>query len=124
MTPAAGRLIDLESSPQRQLRRLGGDDLLGRVAVKVDHEDQPTLGEVRLAQALVDRVRVAQRPPGLPSRVELAHLLRAEQQQRGVAQPDGGAQVDAVYQLEHGPSAAGAFRGRGARRAARGSRPL
>jgi hypothetical protein len=49
MTPAAGRLIDLESSPQRQLRRLGDDDLVARVAVKVDREDQPTLGEVRVA---------------------------------------------------------------------------
>jgi hypothetical protein len=49
MTPAAGRLIDLESSPQHQLWRLGGDDLLVRVAVKVDQEDQPTLGEVRVA---------------------------------------------------------------------------
>ena len=49
MTPAAGRLIDLESSPQRQLWRFGDDDVLGCVAVKVDQEDQPALGEVRVA---------------------------------------------------------------------------
>ena len=49
VTPTAGRLIDLESSPQRQLRRFGDDDVLGCVAVKVDQEDQPALGEVRVA---------------------------------------------------------------------------
>jgi transposase len=70
MTPAAGRLIDLESSPQRQLRRLGGDDLPGRVAVKVDQEDQPTLGEVRVAQGVIDGRSVAERPRRLLAGVD------------------------------------------------------
>jgi hypothetical protein len=46
-------------------------------AVKVDQEDQPALGEVRVAQALIDRVRVAQRPPGLASCVDLSPRSRA-----------------------------------------------
>jgi hypothetical protein len=67
MTPAAGRFATSKSSPGRQLRRVGGDDVLVRLAVQVDQEDQPALSEVRVAQTLIDRVRVAQRPPGLPS---------------------------------------------------------
>src|ERR1039458_6264040 len=39
--------------------------------MKVGQEQQPALGEVRVAQAVVDRGRVAQRPPGLASRVDL-----------------------------------------------------
>src|SRR5450755_1047321 len=39
--------------------------------MQVDHEDQPTLSEVRVAQALVDRVRVAQRPPGPAALIDL-----------------------------------------------------
>ncbi len=42
-------LFDLESSPQRQLRRLGGDDVLGRLTVKVDQEDQASPRKVRVA---------------------------------------------------------------------------
>ena len=72
MTPAAGRFATSKSSPERQLRRVGDDDPLVRFTVTVDQEDQPALGEVRVAQALIDHVRVAQRPPGLPSCVELA----------------------------------------------------
>jgi hypothetical protein len=39
--------------------------------MQVDQEDQPALGEVRVAQALVDRVRVAQRPPGPTALIDL-----------------------------------------------------
>ena len=71
MTPAAGRFVDLESFPERQLWRGGSDDLPVRLAMQVGQEHQPALGEVRVAQAVVDRGRVAQRPPGLASGVDL-----------------------------------------------------
>ena len=48
MTPAAGRFATSKSSPQRQLRRFGGDDVLVRPVMQVDHEDQPALREVAL----------------------------------------------------------------------------
>ncbi len=43
-----------------------------RLAMKVGQEQQPALSEVRVAQAVVDRGRVAERPPGLAPGVDLS----------------------------------------------------
>jgi hypothetical protein len=48
--------------------------VLARVAVQFNQGDEPALGEVRVAQAVIDCVGVAQRPPGLASRVDGASL--------------------------------------------------
>ena len=45
--------------------------MLVGLVMQVDHEGQPVLGEVRVAQALVDRVCVAQRPPGPAALIDL-----------------------------------------------------
>ena len=64
-------LAPITSNELRNSGRGGSDDLPVRLAMKVGQEHQPALGEVRVAQAVVDRGRVAQRPPGLASRVDL-----------------------------------------------------
>jgi hypothetical protein len=57
------------------LWRDGGGEVLVRPTVQADHRQQPALGEVRVAQALVDRVRVAQRPPGPAALIDLMLAL-------------------------------------------------
>ena len=48
MTPAAGRFATSKSSPQRQLRRFGGDDVLVRAAVHVDQGHEPAFAKYAL----------------------------------------------------------------------------
>ena len=63
---------DLESSPSRQLWRVGGGDALVRVAVQFEDEHEPAFGEERSVERAVHSREVAQRPPGLASCVDLS----------------------------------------------------
>ena len=49
--------------------------MLVRPTVQADYRHKPALSEVRIAQALVDRVAVAQRPPGPAALIDLMLAL-------------------------------------------------
>ena len=71
MNPAAGRFATSNHPHSASCGGSGATICWCASAVQVDQGHEPALPEERAVEAVVDRVRVAQRPPGLASRVDL-----------------------------------------------------